>query len=1055
MELRFRQLLAAVAFAALPTVAAAQQGATVSGRVTNEAGAPLANASVYLQGSNIGTLTKDDGAYSFAVPAARVNGQTATIGVRLIGYREASAEVTLSAGTIRHDFVLTSSPVQLQGVVVTALGQQKEKSQLGTAQQQLGAEELNSTHDQNFVNQLEGKVSGVTITGSGTQGGSTNIVIRGANSISGNNQPLYIVDGVAVSDRDLGGHPGGGTTLDGGWDFGSAISDLNSEDIASISILKGPNAAAIYGSRAANGVVVITTKKGRNSDGKIQTRLNTTYTWDKVGILPDYQNLYGQGAKGQFKYVDGNGGGIQDFNDQSFGPRLDGRLIDQFTGPQQPWVAHPDNVESFFNTGHTFAANLSASGGTDKANARLSVGAENTSGIVPNNFFQKFNGALTGGLKINDRLSTTASLHFSRNNGLNRPGTGYNSGIMEQFIWFGRQVDMNALRAGWDKYDANGRHFNWNQSYHSNPFWLQYGNRESDVRNRFIGSVAATYQLADWASATLRSGSDIYDFGIQQDVAPDNVSWAGAGLVNLNYQGGFTSYHANSNENNTSLLVQASKPVSTHLQLDGTVGYNKRYARFKRSSMTTDGLTVAGIYDVSNAAIPPQLDQYSELRQTNSVYGSASFTWDGWWTVEGTARNDWSSTLPKGNNSYFYPSVNTSIVLTDAIPSLKSNVLSYLKLRGSIAKVGNDADPYLLETTYEGQSTKFGSLPLYTMNDAIANKDLKPEETKSKEVGLEMSLFGDRASIDLSYYDKATTDQIFNITVAPTSGFTQKAINAGKITNKGFEALLNLTPIRTQGGFEWNTTFSYSRNRSNVAELYPGINTIVLGGTWYATTEARLNQPYGAIYGFSYLRDSTTGQLLLHDGLPQLGPQKVLGTVQPDWVGGWNNQFKFKNLSFGFLFDIHEGGSIYSVSNMFGTYTGVFANTIKGRENDWNDPGLVIKGIDDATNAPNTTTVTAEDYYQSLFPIHEAFTYDDSWIKLREVRFGIDLPSSITSRLRASSVSLAFVARNLWTHTNVPNIDPEFAYSTGNFQGMEFAALPTPKSFGLNVQITP
>jgi TonB-linked SusC/RagA family outer membrane protein len=1034
-----------------PSLALAQQSATITGRVLSDGGLPLASVQVYLEGLNVGGISTADGSYSFTV--ANASGQAATLTARLIGYHQESASITLTPGAITHDFTLTASPVQLQTMVVTALGQERQKSELGTAQQELNTAELNTTHSPNIVNQLEGKVSGAQIRGSGTQGGSTHIVLRGNNSINGNNEPLFVVDGIAIPNRDRGGDADGGANA--GWDFGTVISDLNPSDIASVSILKGPNAAALYGSRAANGVIVITTKGGQNTDGRIRTDLTTTYMWDQVSILPDYQNLYGQGSSGQFKYVDGNGGGIQDYNDQSYGPKLDGRLIDQFTGKQQPWVAHPDNVSSFFNTGRTMNVNLAASGGTDRANARLSVGGENVSGIVPNNFLQKFTSSLHGTLKIGDRLSTNASLQFIRNNGLNRPGVGYNTGILEQFIWFGRQVDMNALRQHYMDYDQFGAHYNWNTLYHSNPFWLQYANPERDTRNNFIGALSADYRLTDWLNADLHFGSNLYSMAIQQDFAPDNVSWAAVGIDDPSYQGGFNLFNNNSNDNNLQFLLNANTQVSPRLQVNGTVGTSQYTANYQSQQQQTAGLLVAGTYNVSNAAIPPTLDQYSEKRQINSVFGSASLTWDGWWTVEGTARNDWSSTLPSANNSYFYPSVNTSLLLTDAIPGLKSNWLSYLKVRGSVAQVGADAQPFQLVTVYSGNSNTFGGSPLYTLGNTVANANLKPEITNSTELGIELGLFNGRANLDASYYDKATKNQIINSTISSATGFDQKAINAGKITNKGFEALLNITPIRTAGGFEWNTTFNFSRNRSNVDALAPGIQTIVLGGSWYETTEARLHQPYGVIYGFSYLRDSATGQLLLHDGKPQEGEQKVLGSIEPDWVGGWNNEFRYKNVALSFLFDIHEGGDIFSVSNMWGEYTGILKSTLRGREADWNDPGILVKGIDDETGKPNTTTVTSEQYFQSLFPIHEAFVYDDSYIKLREVRVGFSVPSRWLNRLHVSSASVAFVGRNLLTHTDVPNIDPEFSYSTGNDQAAEFAALPTPRSFGLNLRIIP
>ncbi len=1049
MELRFRHTLVGIALMLTPTFVAAQD--VVQGRVTSDAGAPLPNASVVIQGTRLGALSGQDGQYKIPLATGTAKGQTINITARLIGYRERSVAITLSPGTTVQDFALEVAPVQLQGVVTVAEGQQRQKSQLGTATQTVGNEQLNTAPNTNFLEQLGGKVSGVAITSSGTQGGSALIRIRGSNSITGDNNPLFVIDGVPVTNRNRG------SDANGGWDYGSTISDLNQDDIASITILKGPNAAALYGSSAANGAVVITTKHGGNTDGKIETRLSTSYSFDKVGILPDFQNLYGQGAAGTFQYVDGLGGGVQDGNDQSYGPRLDGRLIDQFTGLQQPWIAHPNNVASFFQTGGTFDANLAVSGGNDHSNARMAVGVNNQSGVVPNNFFHKWTSSLAGNLKIGDKITTTASFQFLRNNGQNRAGVGYNAGILEGLdVWFGRQVDMSALKANWDTYNALGNRYNWNSNYHSNPYFLQYANPQQDTRNQYLGSLSAKYEITDWLNFTARAGGNIVAFANAQDIASQNVSWAGAGLADLSYAGAFTLYNNNSTEYTTSALLNASKQLTSKLQFNALAGTEQYKESYQYQQQQTLGISVPGIYNVSNAAIAPTLNQYSEKVQVNSVLGSASLTWDGWWTVEGTARNDWSSTLPKANNSYFYPSVNTSLVLTDAIPSLKSHTLSYLKLRGAIAKVGNSAPVYSLLTTFDGQSTKFGGLPLYTLDDNLANANLKPEITRSDEAGVELGLFGDRASIDASYYDKTTSNQIIPIAVSPTTGYQKKVINAGKISNKGFEALLTVTPVRTHGGaFEWNTTFSFAKNESKVESLNPGINTIVLGSSWYLNVEARVGQPYGALYGYTELRDSATGELLLHNGKPQVGPQAVLGSVQPDWTGGWNNEFRFKNITLSALVDIHEGGSIFSVTNFFGSYTGVLQSTLYGREKDFNNPGILLKGIDDQTGAQNTTTITSEQYFQSFFPIHTPYVYKDSYLKLREVRVGFDLPHSLSDQMHVNQVSLAVYGRNLWTSTKVPNIDPEFSTQAGNFQGVEFAELPNVKSFGISLQVTP
>ena len=1049
MDARFRHaLIAATALSLVPTVLAAQD--VLQGHVTGAGGTPLPNATVYIQGTRLGAIAGSDGVYRIPLPTAEV-GQSVTITARLIGYRERSQTAKLTQGTNTMDFALEVAPVQLQGVITVAEGQQVQKSQLGTSAQAVSNEQLTQAPNNNFVEQLGAKVAGVEVTSPGTQGGSVAIRIRGSASITGNNQPLYVIDGVPILTRDRG------SDANGGWDYGSTISDLNSDDILSITVLKGPNAAALYGSEAANGAIIITTRHGQNTDGKIQTHLNTSYSFDHVGILPTFQNLYGQGAGGQFSYVDGLGDGIQDGNDQSFGPRLDGRPIDQFTGQQMPWIAHPNNVSSFFNEGGTFEANLAVDGGTDRSNARMAVGVQNQSGVVPNNYFHKWTSSLGGNLKIGDHFTTTASLQFLRNNGLNRAGVGYNAGILEGLdVWFGRQVDMNALRAHYMDYNQFGNRYNWNSNYHSNPFFLQYMNPEADTRDQYIGSVSATYKITDWLSATGRAGGDIFSTQSQQDVASGNVSWAGAGLEDLAYAGAFNLFNDNQTDYTTTGLLNATTNVTSRLQFNGLVAAAQRQESYHTNGQSTQGISVPNIYNVSNAAISPTLSQYDEKEETNSVFGSASLTWDGWWTVEGTARNDWSSTLPRGKNSYFYPSVNTSLVLSDALPQIKSNVLTYLKLRGSIAKVGNTAPAYSLLTTFDGQSTKFGGEPLYTLDDALANSDLKPEITRANEVGFELGLFGDRASIDASYYSRATTNQIISVPVSPASGFSTKWINAGKITNEGYEASLNVTPVRALGGnFEWNSTFTFNKNNSRVNSLTNGVQTIVLGGSWYLTEEARLGQPYGALYGNVLLRDSATGQLLLHNGLPQLGPQKVLGTVQPDWTGGWNNEFRYKRLTLSGLFDIHEGGSIFSVTNFFGQYTGVLASTVHGREKDWNNPGLVIKGIDDATGQANTTVVTAEEYYQSLFPIQQPFVYKDSYIKLRELRVSLDVPSNLVSMMHASQLQIAVYGRNLWTSTKVPNIDPEFSTQTGNFQGVEFASLANPKSFGIQLQVTP
>ena len=1069
---KISRFLAIASVLGLAPAFAQAQGTTISGQVTGTGGAPVVGASVSIPTLRVGAFTDAEGRYTFTAPTS-ATGTSVTVVARRLGFTPSSVSITLNGSAVSQNFSLSTAATELQGVVVTALGLTRERSQLGTAQQQLSTSEINATKTMNVINSLQGKVSGVNITGSGTQGGSNRIVFRGANSISGNNSPLFIVDGVAVSNATRGGSPtgiaggvsssGGGAGPGGGFDFGSAISDINPEDIATISILKGPNAAALYGSRASNGVIIMTTKKGSASGGKMRTEVSTTYTWESPSVLPQYQNLYGQGSAGQFQYVDGSGGGVQDYNDQSFGPRLDGRLIDQFTGPQQPWVAHPNNVYDFFNTGHTLSNTIGFSGGTDRANARISFGSDQVQGYIPNNDFHKTNGLLNATLKINDRLSSDASLQYIRNTGANRPGVGYTQGVLEQFVWFGRQVDLNALR-NWQQGGAvnNGpadREYNWNYSYHNNPFWLQYDNPLQDTRDRVIGSIAATYNLAEGVDAVVRTGSDIYRFNIDQHFAPGDVRQGT--IVDPRYFGGFINLNDYNNENNTDASLRANRSLGSHLQINALGGGGIRRSTYNFNSAQTGGLTVPGIYNVSNAAITPTLGQALQRKQVNSAYGSVDAVLNGWWTLGGTARNDWSSTLPKSNNSYFYPSFYTAFVLTDALPALKNRLLTYAKLRASTARVGSDADPYLLRTTYSGLSTKYNGLAQFTLGDALANGTLRPEIAHSNELGLEFSLLDGRVTFDGSMYDKYTRDQIFNAPVSQTTGFTVKSINAGKITNKGHEFLLGITPLQTDGGFTWNSTFNYGRNKSRVAELAPGVTTLLLGSLFQARVEARLDEPYGALMGRAWARD-TQGRLLLQNGFPYAAttaPTHYFGSIQPNWTGGWGNTFSYKNLRLYGLFDFRRGGHLASITNQWGDYTGIFPRTVRGREIDWNNPGIVVQGIDEATGQPNTVNVTAEDYFQCIAyncgQVIEDHIYDASYTKLRELSISLELPSTFASRFNTSAISLALTGRNLKTWAKVPNIDPEFSYQTGNNQGIEFAALPNARVWGLNVRITP
>jgi TonB-linked SusC/RagA family outer membrane protein len=1044
---RLIALLLAVALG--PATLLAQEAVTVSGRATDAQGEPAAGVSVRIEALGIGATTGPDGAYRLVIPGARVTaGQSVQLSASRQGLGTVTRAITLQPGaSLEQDFSMAAQALMLEGLVVSALGVERERSELGTAQQAVTSEDLNTTRTQSVVTQMQGKVSGVQITGGGTQGGSNSIVIRGSNSIAGNNQPLFIVDGVPVANRNRGGG------LSSGYDYGNAISDLNPEDIATVTVLKGPNAAALYGSRAANGAVVITTKKGTAAGNTIRTEFTTSLTTERPSILPDFQDRYGQGAGGKFLNT----------ADQSWGPQLDGRLLCQFDSPRNaagecqptPWVANPDNVSRFFETGVTSSTTLAFSGGTERANARLSFGYDNIDGYIPNNAFQKYTTALTGAVQVSGRLNVTGSLNYMRNTARNRPGTGYNQSILEQFFWFGRQVDTESLRDYARGGAVNGgpaaREFNWNYNYHNNPFWIQYENEVLDSRDRLLVQGTATYEVADGVNATLRSGSDLYTFRAQQNYAQGYINF-----TNPSYGGGFAFVDDYNNEHNTELMVTADREVVPGLQLNAMLGGGIRREYYSAKTQSTTGITVPGIYNVANAAVAPTLSQLVSERHVNSTYGSLAATWNNWLTLEATGRGDWSSTLPESENGYFYPSLSASAVLTEAIPSLAAGPLTYAKVRASVAQVGNDASPYQLRPTYTGVAQQFDGQPQYTLGDVLANARLRPEITRSNELGLELEFLDGRFFADATYYDKRTRDQIFTVPISPASGYSHQAINAGEVSNRGFEALVGLTPI-DRDGLRWSTTFNWARNDSRVNALTEGVDTYIIGNGLFADSrlEARVGKPLGAIYGTVFARDDQ-GRLLTRNGLPfSDGTFQYLGSIQPDWTGGWSNELTYGPWQFGMLFDMKRGGKIVSYTNAVGEYSGVLESSLRGREVDFDDPGILVNGIDAKTGLPNTTHVTSEKYFQGWFPIIEPYVYDASYVKLRELRLGVDLPQRWARRLGSESVNVMLTGRNLLTWTDVPNIDPEFAYSSGNFQGIEYAVPANPRSIGITVRVTP
>lgn len=1034
----------------------------VAGYVYDVSDSPLPGVSILLKGANgVGTVTGIDGEFSLKIEQEL----PVTLSFNSIGFKNQEVDVyDASQALVIH---LKENTQLLNEVVVTALGISRAKKSLGYTTQELKAETIGRAKESNLLNALSGKVAGVRITNSQGDMGSSRIVIRGETSIAGNNQPLFVVDGVPVDNSQL--NKGGNTR-----DFRNAIADLNPEDIESMNILKGPNAAALYGSRAAHGVILITTKSGKGQKG-LGISVNTGVTFSKVATLPDFQDVFGQGADGLFSYVDGKGGGLNDGVDESWGPRMDGRLIPQFDSPvvdgvrqATPFLPHPDNVSSFFRTGVTYDNSVAVSGSDERYDFRLGANNQLQKGTVPNTEINKTNFTLNANYQLTKWLKVGGNVNYIITDVPNLPGgpSGNRAaGVMLQYLWFGRQVSDASLREDWAR--------NWNDSYYSNPYWRAHYNTTSQKRNRLIGNINLEAQITEELNFRFRTGTDYYN-----DRRKYKIKYGTSGTP-------FGSYAEDAytvSENNTEAILHYTKTLNEDFSFDVLGGFNVRNRTFENNIQKAPRLAVPDLYTLTNSRDPLESsNEYSRLR-IYSGYASAQLGYKGFAFLNLTGRNDWSSTLPRDNRSFFYPSVSASLIVTEAL-GINSNVLDFLKIRGGWSEVGNDASPYQLATVYNFE-TAFEGNPILTSSKKKLNENLKPETTRSFEVGLEFALLDNRIHLDAAYYNTNSIDQILEVKTSAASGYTSQLLNAGKINNQGVELQATLRPVRTTD-FEWILGLNYAKNRSKVKVLdYEGkIKSYTIGSSGGVEILASVGDKYGALFGTAYERD-TNGNILVGDnGLPKADPEKkVLGHFQPDWLGGLNNTFTYKNVELSFLIDASFGGKIYSGTNRTGVYTGVLESTLPGRgkefggldyyypDNDTRqgkvlltgaapanttvyDDGMIFDGVT-ADGEKNTKVVSAREYYQSTYNIHEAFVYDASYVKFREIRLGYNLSDKFLKKIGLEGASIAFVGRNLFfIYKDAPNIDPEVALSTGNGQGVESLSLPTTRSFGFNLSL--
>ncbi|MCF0070519.1 SusC/RagA family TonB-linked outer membrane protein [Dyadobacter sp. CY261] len=1026
----------------------------LTGKVTAaEDGLGLAGASIIYKGTNVGTNADAEGNFSFSVPDD---------GVLVISYVGFLIKEMPIGNQTKFDIKLDADTRQLAEVVVTAFGIEREKKALGYTVQEVKGSALTESRSTNVANALSGKIAGVRVQSNGGPGSGSTIQIRGSSSVSGNNQPLIVIDGVPMEQ-----------TANKTW--GGGISEINPDNIKEMSVLKGPNAAALYGSRAANGVILITTKNGQGTKG-LGVDINSNITFERPWIKPDFQNTYGGGNGYRTWYNDGWSGNITDpkeiaqyravydaryplagseGTDESWGAPMDGRLVRQWwTGDDvAPLTPQPNNWEEYWNTGRTTTNSIALNGGNDKGYFRLGLSRVDQTGIMYYNDFHRNNFRINSGYNLTKNLSITLSGEYIKSGSDNK---SYGSG--QEFIWSHRHVSWEQLRDYESYIDVHNQRGNdtdppnWQHTFFTNPYFSQKRLPQSNEKDRLLGNIALNYKILPSLSLMLRSGTDYWsDTRI-------NVSNFLRVRNGVRTPGRYSEEVLRSQETNSDFMLTYNKNLSTDLGLNVQVGGIKRTNYYKRNYFYVGELVVDGLYNAGNS-VPSQNTIESEIKksETQSVFGTANFSWKDALFLDLTARNDWSSTLPANARSYFYPSASLSAVLTELF-DVKSNVFTFGKVRASYAQVGNDATPYQLAQTYLAKGSWNGAVPKFSENIEIANSGLKPEITTGLELGADLRFLKGKIGLDVTYYEQTTKDQILGVEISKASGYNTRILNAGKITNKGVEISISGTPVKLPGGFSWDVSLNWARNRNKVVELAEGLTTYTLATQRGMSSEARVGHPYGTFYGVGFQKNN--GQVVYgSNGLPLTAAGQNLGNIQPDWIGGMLNTFNYKGWSLSALVDVRMGGDIYDEGTGTARWTGQYAETALGREE-----GVIGQGVREVTAAdgsksyvPNDIIVTANQLYGYSNPrnYHESAIFDASYVKLRELSLGYTFSPSLLKKVKIQSAKISLVGRNVWMiFKNTPHIDPEIDAKGGNQQGFGYGELPSSRSIGANLALS-
>lgn len=1022
-----------------PAIDISQQDTKITGTVEDEFG-PVAGASVVIKGTTNGTMTDMDGHFTLeGVKKGDI------IQISFIGFATQDIPYT---GQTALNVKLEEDAQKLDEVVVTALGMKRDKKALGYAMQELKGDELLSSREPNLANSLSGKVSGLQIVRSSNGvGGSSKIVLRGNNSLTGSNQPLIVVDGTPMDNFTGGVDDVWGNS---GADMGNGLSDINPEDIESMTVLKGASAAALYGSRAGNGVILITTKSGKKNEG-LGITVNAGITTESIFLKPDMQNSFGQGSVGAY----------DNQSRLSWGPKAEGQTVTDWMGRQVPLRTY-DNIDAFFNTGTSFNEGISFQQNIKGTSVFSSINRSDDAGITPESKLNKTNITLraTTFLDEAEKWKVDAKVNYINLNAHNRPIQGVNpSNAFNTIYNLPRSLNVADFK---NSVDEDGNMIWWDASKNpqENPYWVTKYRQNNDTRNRLLGNIALKYTPTNWFNIELRGGTDYYTTTKNEKVyAGGNTTPSG-----LYSEGSETFY-----ENNYSFLATANKDNLID-RLGGfvTFGGNLMIQRRTKMNASAGELLVPNLFSLNNGINKPTVTSELIRRKMNSLYGSLQLNWDGYLFLDITARNDWSSTMSKANRSYFYPSVSLSGVISDMVPKLGGQMpewFTFAKVRASYAEVGNDLDPYQLYNNFTVGKDENGNTTAAPGN-VLYDSSVRSELIKSWEAGFDIRFFNNRLGLDAAWYKTNATRQLLNLPMDPFSGYSSRKVNAGNIQNEGVEISLNGLILDNPKGLSWNSTAQFSLNRNKIIDLYPGVTLYDIKTLDAIQIVAVQGSYYGDIYGQTFQRvedknDPNYSKIIVgEDGLPLIttGKSKV-GNQSPDWMLGWTNSFSYKGFNLSFLMDFRIGGDLYSAtaSNLY-TRGNAAGTVVNGERQDFIVPNSVVQTPNGYTE--NKVPVTHQNYWERIgstgnYGLPEMYTYDATNIRLRNITLGYDFNKAMLKNTPFQRLRLSATCNNVWMiHYNLPGIDPESVSATNtNATGFENGAAPTSRSFTFNVTV--